>query len=37
MILPDLHEVLALLFAMLLGGAIGFEREINGKPCPVLV
>jgi putative Mg2+ transporter-C (MgtC) family protein len=27
------HEILSLLFAMLLGGAIGFEREINGKPA----
>lgn len=28
-----LHEVLGLLVAVLLGGAIGLEREITGKPA----
>jgi putative Mg2+ transporter-C (MgtC) family protein len=33
MVMLDLHEVVALLFAMILGGAIGLEREVNGKPA----
>ena len=28
-----LHEILALVFATILGGAIGVEREVNGKPA----
>jgi len=28
-----MYEVLRLLFAVVLGGAIGLEREINGKPA----
>ena len=28
-----INEVLGLLFAVVLGGAIGLEREINGKPA----
>ena len=28
-----LHEILALVFAAILGGAIGVEREVNGKPA----
>jgi putative Mg2+ transporter-C (MgtC) family protein len=28
-----IHDVLSLLFAVLLGGAIGLEREITGKPA----
>ncbi len=28
-----MQDVLALLFAVVLGGAIGLEREINGKPA----
>ena len=27
----EMHEILGLLFAVVLGGAIGLEREINGK------
>ncbi len=27
------NEILGLLFAVILGGAIGLEREINGKPA----
>lgn len=33
MVMLDLHEVFALVFAMVLGGAIGLEREVNGKPA----
>ena len=29
----QLHEVFALVCAVVLGGAIGFEREINDKPA----
>jgi len=28
-----INEILGLLFAVILGGAIGLEREINGKPA----
>ncbi len=28
-----MNEILGLLFAVILGGAIGLEREINGKPA----
>ena len=28
-----MYEILGLLFAVVLGGAIGLEREINGKPA----
>ncbi len=28
-----INEILGLLFAVVLGGAIGLEREINGKPA----
>ncbi len=28
-----INEILGLLFALILGGAIGLEREINGKPA----
>ncbi len=29
----ETYEILGLLFAVVLGGAIGLEREINGKPA----
>ena len=29
----EMYEILGLLFAVVLGGAIGLEREINGKPA----
>jgi len=29
----EINEILGLLFAVILGGAIGLEREINGKPA----
>ena len=29
----EIYEILGLLFAVVLGGAIGLEREINGKPA----
>lgn len=29
----DLHEILSLVMAFVLGGLIGLEREINGKPA----
>ena len=31
--MPDLHELLPLLLAFLLGGAIGLEREWHGRPA----
>lgn len=33
MLVMTLHEILALVFAAILGGAIGLEREVNGKPA----
>ena len=31
----EIHEVISLVMAVLLGGLIGLEREINGKPAGV--
>jgi len=32
---PELEEILALVVAVVLGGLVGLEREINGKPAGI--
>ena len=33
--MPELEEILALVIAVVLGGLVGLEREINGKPAGI--
>jgi putative Mg2+ transporter-C (MgtC) family protein len=35
MMIPELEEILALVVAVVLGGLVGLEREINGKPAGI--